>query len=666
MDFFGAQDLARRRTWILAGLFAAAVTSLVVLTNLLVAVVYAWTMGFGQADPLDPTGTLARLPARYWFWITFLVVGTVGLACLYKYLWLRGGGRTIAEALGGRLVPTDTADPLERRLLNVVEEMAIASGLPVPPVYIVPEPGINAFAAGLGFADAVIGVNQGTLELLDRDELQGVIGHEFSHLLNGDSRLNLRLLALLHGILFIGLVGHGLLRGTASAAGRSRRTGGAGRAGSAGLPLLVLGLGLLVIGYAGTLFGKLIKAAVSRQREYLADAAAVQFTRNPGGIAGALKKIGGHSVGSYMRGAAAAEASHIFFGPVARAWLGGLTATHPPLERRIRALDPRWDGRYPAPDPVAIRRAAAAESAGAAAGAAGMAAAGLASAVAGAAVAGPVDAAGSIRTDGIVAAVGRLDDAALGAAVRLIDGLPAPLYDAAHDAWSSRALLFAMVMQPDRAAEQVRHLETQGEPGLALAAGRLLPFVAPLDEAQRLVLVELAMPALKSLSPAQYRRFAACLVELIRADRRIDLFEWVLHRLLVRDLGSHFEPKSERPAVSAAQGDPARATAELLAALAREQDPAGAAAAFGTGATQAGIGIAYDPRPDPDFRRLNAALAVLRALPALQKPRIIKACATTVLADGQVGARQGALLQGIAAALDCPLPPSIYPVPAGA
>jgi Zn-dependent protease with chaperone function len=346
VDFFGAQDRARRRTWRLAALFGGAVLALVVITNLLVALVYAWSLGLGNGgDPLDPVGPLRRLPAGYWFWITLTVVGSVALACLYKYLWLRGGGRAIAESLGGRPVSQGTTDPAERRLLNVVEEMAIASGLPVPPVYVIPQPSINAFAAGLNFGDAVIGVNEGTLAHLDRDELQGVIAHEFSHLLNGDSRLNLRLLALLHGILFIGLVGEGLLRGLGRGA-RSRRSSGSSRGGSAGLPILLLGLGLTLIGYTGTLFGKLIRAAVSRQREYLADAAAVQFTRNPPGIAGALKKIGGLAAGSRMPGPAAGEASHLFFGPVTNAWFSRLTATHPPLEERIRAIEPSWDGRF--------------------------------------------------------------------------------------------------------------------------------------------------------------------------------------------------------------------------------------------------------------------------------------------------------------------------------
>ena len=238
MNFFQAQDNARRKTWQLALLFGAAVLTLVVLTNLLVALAFGWTgsqvgMTFDQA--------LANMPADSWIWISIGVIGVVGVASLYKYLSIQAGGRTIAEALGGSLIHQNTQDRQQRRLLNVVEEMAIASGLPVPPVYLIPEPSINAFAAGFGADDAVIGINQGTLDQLDRAELQGVVAHEFSHILNGDTNINLRLIAILHGILFIGMIGYGLLR----AGGYSRRNG---------LPIVALGAGLLAIGYGGTFF----------------------------------------------------------------------------------------------------------------------------------------------------------------------------------------------------------------------------------------------------------------------------------------------------------------------------------------------------------------------------------------------------------------------------
>ena len=236
--------------------------------------------------------------------------------------------------LGGRLVNPAQPDPDERKLLNVVEEMAIASGIPVPQVYVLPEEkGINAFAAGHSTSDAVVAVTQGALRLLTRDELQGVIGHEFSHILNGDMRLNLRLMGLIFGILCLAVIGRVLLH---------VRGGGKDKN-----PLPLLGLVLVLMGWVGVFFGRLIQAAVSRQREFLADASAVQFTRNPAGLAGALKKIGGLSYGSKLKNAHAGEASHMFFGNGMGGSFLGLMETHPPLAERILALEPDFDGEFP-------------------------------------------------------------------------------------------------------------------------------------------------------------------------------------------------------------------------------------------------------------------------------------------------------------------------------
>jgi Zn-dependent protease with chaperone function len=638
VDFFGAQESARRKTWRLGALFAAAVVSLVLLTNLLVAVVYAWSTGIAAPGRADLGTVLGALPASYWIWITGGVLGMVALASLYKYQQVLGGGRAIAESLGGRLLHQTTPDPRERRLLNVVEEIAIASGIAVPPVYVIDEPSINAFAAGFAPGDAVIGVNRGTLEYLSRDELQGVIGHEFSHILNGDTRINLRLIAVLHGILFLGLVGRGLLHGIGR--GARRRSSGS----SGGAPVLALGLGLLIIGYAGTFFGNLIKAAVSRQREFLADAASVQFTRNPHGIAGALQKIGGLGAGSAMSSAAAGEASHMFFGQVGRVFMNGLLATHPPLERRIKAIDPRWDGRFPTVTPVAVETGTAAAAAADVAGVSGLAGGGAAPA-----------------PEQVADAVGRLDDAALAGAQRLIHGLPADLYEAAHDPFTARALIYALVIdQPaDYQQRQFEHLYQHAERGMIRDVERLRGPLAGLDELGRLSLVDLAVPALKELTFAQYRTFLGNLITLIRADRHIDLLEWVLHRTLLKDLRPHFEharPPAARYGNLRALDDHATV---LLSALAREGADSEAAAreAFTAGMTRLGGRGVLQTDDDPNYVRLNQALAELRLLKPLLKPQLIKACATTALADGHVSSRQAALLRGVAAAVDCPLPP---------
>ena len=344
-DFFERQDAARRTTTRLVVLFAMAVIVIVLSVDLLVALVLAYAdlesyfglLELARQHAIDPTV------------IGFAVGGTalvVAVGSAYKVLDLWGGGPVVAEHLGGRRLNGDTTVPTERRLLNVVEEMAIASGMATPPVYLLEdEEGINAFAAGYELEHAVIGVTRGTAERLSRDELQGVIAHEFSHILNGDMRLNLRLIALLHGIMVVALIGQVIFR-VVSYSGINRW----GSKDDAPLPLVAmgaLGLGarLVAIGFLGMFFDSMIKAAVSRQREFLADASAVQFTRNPLGIAGALKKIGGFVRGAVVKNPNAPEVSHMFFGH-ATSGLTSMFATHPPLSERIARLDPAWDGAF--------------------------------------------------------------------------------------------------------------------------------------------------------------------------------------------------------------------------------------------------------------------------------------------------------------------------------
>ncbi|HOB34044.1 MAG TPA: M48 family metallopeptidase, partial [Verrucomicrobiota bacterium] len=356
MDFFEQQDKARRNTRWLAIYFAAGVAFLVLAIYAAVLVIYSWAIAPGT-EVEGVRAAPALWNPRLFTGVAIGTLSVVFLGSLFKTMELSRGGSAVATMLGGRLVSPNTEDPDERRLLNVVEEMALASGVPVPQVYVLDnERGINAFAAGHSTSDAAIGVTRGCVQLLNRDELQGVIAHEFSHILNGDMRLNLRLMGLIFGILCIAVIGRILLR-TGS---RTYRLGARNRGGN---PLPLLGLALLLIGYVGVFFGRLIQAAVSRQREFLADASAVQFTRNPGGIAGALKKIGGLVYGSRLESAHAEEASHMFFGNgLSNAWFS-LMATHPPLVERIRAIDPAFDGRFPRVSAAEVKEPPAKESA---------------------------------------------------------------------------------------------------------------------------------------------------------------------------------------------------------------------------------------------------------------------------------------------------------------
>ncbi|MBW3600753.1 MAG: M48 family metallopeptidase, partial [Planctomycetes bacterium] len=517
-DFFSRQDRARRNTSLLVLYFALAVVLIVLGVYLVFAGVFLFAGGQGKrydqaqaASWWSPQLFLATSAGT----LTVIVAGS-----LYKTVQLRRGGDAVAQILGGRRIDPETGDFHERRLVNVVEEMAIASGTPVPPVYVLDqEASINAFAAGYTPGDAVVGVTRGTLERLSRDELQGVIAHEFSHILNGDMRLNVRLIGILHGILVLAIIGYMLLRSTAYRGGKR---------GAAGA--LLVGLGLVILGYAGVFVGKLIKSAVSRQREFLADASAVQFTRNPAGIAGALRKIGGMSHGARIENPHAEEASHMFFGNAVGAWLS-LTSTHPPLEERIRRIDPAFDGTFtpsqPAPEPSqAQRRAAGKPSA--------------------APLPFPVRLPSGSRLPldpaQVVALVGAPAPAHLAYAGRLVESLPERLRSAAHSPFSARAVIFALLLDRDQSIRQAQleQLAGHAEAPVVEETRRLAPLTDDLPREARVPLVDMAFPALRALSDSQYRAFQQNVDRLVRADRKIQLFEYVLQRMLMRHLDEHF------------------------------------------------------------------------------------------------------------------------------
>ncbi|MCP4388479.1 MAG: M48 family metallopeptidase, partial [Gammaproteobacteria bacterium] len=483
MNFFEAQDKARRNTLWLILLFVLAVVGLILLTNLflLSVLVYVKT----KQIVVSP-----EMLYDYYSWKEFTIV-SLGVCLLvlggssYKALSLSGGGASVAEMLGGRLVSHATTDLQQRQLLNVVEEMAIAAGMPIPQVYLLSDTSINAFAAGLSPANAVIGITEGTLRRLSREELQGVIAHEFSHIANGDMRLNIHLIGVLHGILLIGLIGYFMVR-SLRFAGRSRSSkGGAGL-----LAIAALGIGLMIIGYAGSFFGQWIKAIVSRQREYLADSSAVQFTRNQDGIAGALKKIGGSSVGSYISSPSAPEYSHAYFVDGIASFWQSLLATHPPLEQRIKRIEPNWNGNYlkselnktVAPEPAEAKSSGVEKLA--------MTAAILSSA------------------EQAIGQVGALNEENIEYVHQLIIATPLLLREAAQDAYSARLLIYAALvqLQKDKAAAMAV-VARYADPDMQALVEKYLPELKALDDKFKLPLLELSINALRELSPNQFVQF---------------------------------------------------------------------------------------------------------------------------------------------------------------
>lgn len=639
MDFFQAQDNARRNTTRLIVLFSAAVLSLVVMTNLLVMVVLSYFNRHQQ-----PSNQPALF--QHFDWHMFALVGSAVIVVIlvgsaYKLLQLAAGGKVVAESMGGSLISQNTTDPVHRKLLNVVEEMAIASGTPVPPVYIMEdEAGINAFAAGYNTGDAIVCVTRGCVEQLNRDQLQGVIAHEFSHILNGDMRMNIRLIGILHGILVIGLIGYYLLR----SASYSRNS----RSGNSAGPILGLGLGLMVIGFAGTFFGNWIKATLSRQREYLADASAVQFTRNTDGIAGALKKIGGSVEGSIINNPSAPEMSHAYFCNGVSSFLSSMFATHPPLEQRIRRLDRHWDGKYIAPSTnTSAPEDTSTEQAHRTSTAVSLAAG--------------ITAAQVLQS---IEDIGQPSDENLGYARQLLLNIPTQLLEAAREPYIARAIIYCLVInqEPNIRDSQLVHLKQHGDEGIYQEAIRLLPYMQKLERQFRLPLIDIAIGAMHQLSPAQYTLFKQNLQVLIEADRKIDIFEWVLQKIVYHHLENEFMERSPiaRTAKYAHVNQLADECALVLSLLAYQEHAGKTSAVDAYTAASKQLKLeSLNLLPEASIRLtdLNNAIDKLLLLKPLAKPIFLKACVACITADSEVSAGEAELLRAIANAIDCPMPP---------
>lgn len=649
-DFFERQEVARTNSKWLVILFVLAVIGIVgTSAGLATVAVFAFresSYGVQHAEQPFP-------------WMVPLAIGggslaIIGLGTLFKVLTLRGGGGAgLAEHIGGtRLYPNSTGLP-ERRLLNVVEEMALASGTPVPPVYVLEESGINAFAAGYSPSDAVIGVTRGAMETLSRSELQGVIAHEFSHILNGDMRLNIRLIGILHGILILGLIGHFLLRSFIySGGGRSRRSSGKGDSGGwVIIAILAAAVALIVIGFLGNFIGGLIKAAVSRQREYLADASAVQFTRDPNGIAGALKQIGGRQRGSRIKHPNAPEASHMYFAKGVAEGFSQAMATHPPLEKRILAIEPTWNGVFPQIELAANSQTSAPATAS------GFAGAGSAA----------ISADRPPVTSNAPQDVAPTNNSSFEPhhqyAIRILDGLDSQLTDAVHEPFGARAVVYGLLLDgdPQMQKRQLSVLDEMADKDVAALTRKLSPALEATPLEARLPLIDLSLPALRALSKPQYLAFDRCVRELIAADDQIELFEWTLGQVLRRHLRPQFTSvRAPRTRYYGLQ-QLSQQCSILLSTLAY----AGHTSTVAATAFAAAAEVLKEARPtllpkeECHLQNLHQALTQLREVVAKKKATIIAACTASICADRQVTVQEAELLRGIADLLDCPMPPLI-------
>jgi len=667
MDFFDQEARARKQTRRLIRLFGLAVLVVVVLTNLALAVVIhafkhplfpgAWWNPFiFLVTLLDLCGEAVVFPMAFlkliwnpylFCWVTLISLTSVALGSLYKIRLLAAGGSVVADLLGGRCVETNTSDPDEQRLRHVVEEMAIASGMSVPEIYVLDnERGINAFSAGHTRDDVAIGVTRGCLKLLTRDELQGVIAHEFSHILNGDTRLNLRLMGLMHGLFWPTPVGRILVRGSSQARDPDESIFDEDT-NPFFLPTAPIGILFLIVGGISSPFVRLIKSRICREREWLADAAAVQFTRNPPGVAGALKKIGGLYKQGRLDTPNAETASHLYFANSALEPLFNFQSTHPPLAKRVLAVDPAFDGQFPKVKtlpPNQFERDQVYEQ-----------------------TVARVISVEQKLPETLTADIGRLTADHIKAAAAVRFNLPPEVNQALREPAGAASVVYSLVLSEDDAvrARQMEILRANLNPGWFERTAALASPIQALSVKYKLALAEFAVPALRQHSLDEYTAFDQTVQRLVECDGAIELFEYALMKMIARQLRAYFEGPDLDQARYGRIQDVLPECALLLSALAhvgQEDDEPAARTAFAQGRQfldAPGDQIQFMPRSEWDLAGVDAALARLAKCPAGVQRNILLACGKTVAADGHVTEREAELLRAIADSLDCPMPPFV-------
>jgi Zn-dependent protease with chaperone function len=605
MNFFRAQDEARGRTTKLVVLLVLAIVVLAGSLYVLAVLGQQKLVRGGEIDWFQPKLFLATAG-------TALVVILGG--SLLRIAELSKGGGAIAERLGGRLVGATTKDAAERRYLNVVQEMALASGLPVPLCYVIDaDETINAFAAGNTPQDAAVGVTRGALRNLTRDELQGVIAHEFSHIGNGDMKLNLRIIGTVAGLTALAQLGYIIVRiGLNSGSSRKNNL----------WPLAIAGLVVVLVGLGGVFFARVIQASVSRQREYLADASAVQFTRNPLGLASALRKVAGLSGAQREASSAELEAQHMFFAGSA-GFLESLFSSHPPITDRIRRIDPAFDGHIPDVTPVAV--------------AADEPVAGLSGRSA--AVPPPLPASRPLPTDL------QIQDS-----VGFRGVIPGALREASEDPVSAMAVVLGLILRRDPAqrAAQLAQAESLAGGEVVREARRLDALLRAVPAGSRVALLDLSMPALRQLSPAQVAAFRTAL-ERAGYEAEDGLIVLLIQASMRRYLSTDKNPPS-RP------GDLASACGLVLSAVVQTsgEDAAaqGRAYVLGTGVLgMSGLPAAMVPAAQVDLGKVDDALAVIAGQSVPARRQFVRAIGTAMLHDGRAEPAEIEIVRAVADSL---------------
>ncbi|MDE0569544.1 MAG: M48 family metallopeptidase [Verrucomicrobiales bacterium] len=653
MDFFDRQELARKNSKHLIFYYIVAVIGIVCSFGF--AVLGARYLFLAQQSA--QTNSLVRqsfFDPEFFLYSALGVLVLIILSTLFKISTLSEGGAAVAKSLGGKEVDPTTKDPRYRRLINVVEEMSIASGVSVPSIYVMDqEDGINAFAAGHSSSNATIGVTAGCLNKLNRSELQGVIAHEFSHILNGDMRLNIRMMSVLYGILMMFIVGKFMLRSFGRSSSRSRSNS---KEGGGAAFIIVVSLALLLIGLMGSIMAKLIKAAVSRQREFLADASAVQFTRDPSGISGALKKIGGFA-GAKIEHPRGEEVSHMFFGSCYKKKLSNLLATHPPIDDRIRAIGGASDGFQTLPEESELNsdQISMDETQS------------LVSSFSDSSTQRSDPEKGFFQEKDLNQ-IGQIMADQVVVAQRIVSEIDESLISLVHQKSGALAVVYSLLLSEEDLVRgnQLKVIKGACESEVSKTFKTVSDQVIDMHSTKKIALLDLAVPALRRLSPEEYGQFCEIINELINIDEQVDLFEFMIQKNIRLHLDAFFgriQPPNETIKTLSKLNHESSVLLSAIAGFGNE-DELNRLQAFKKGAAVlelSGTGkLKFLPPENCGIGQMDEALkAFEKCVPTLKKTLLI-ACGKAAISDGKITSNEAEILRAIGDSMGTPIPPFVY------
>ncbi len=629
MNFFKAQDAARRNTLYVLIMYVVCGLMLSYLLYCAVYIADHLYQGRFQVDnEWTPNDIVPPINIQLLGYVVLGFFGCIAVCSLVRWQQLSKGGEVIANSMGGRRISSHTKDPQERQLLNIVQEMALASGVPMPGVYHIPDQSINAFAAGTTINNAVIGVTTGSMNAFTREEMQAVIAHEFSHILNGDMRMNIRMIGITFGLSILGIIGALLLRSAFYSRLASRSSSNSKNNSNA--PIIAAGIVLCIIGYIGVFFTNLMRMVISRQREYLADASAVQFTRNKS-IAAALDRISKYAPvhDNAMDNASALEFSHLFFAEGVSRSLNSLFATHPPLASRIRRVMPEWDGKT---DIATLKPQVIVPAA---------------------------NQANTTQTNNKMQMVSQLTNqigsmaVAANAVNEFHQKMNPNVIASLQESYSARALIYTFLIDDDKTYrdQQLQYLQQHADAGVYDMIKKLLEVTSDIKQIDKLNLVRETMEPLRTLSKKQYERFLDNIAQLTIADNAISIFEWSLQALVVHVLNDNFNAKQRIP--KAKDDDMAYALSILISC----DDSVVPEQVFADTVQATALSLDYTTAPF-NAQQLFNSMQRLSKISSTKKEKLVQAFTYAAMHNNKLEEKEEVLLRAYLALIDCPLPPS--------